>query len=202
MDVRAATEHDLEPVTDLLTDAFAADPLWGWAFPDRGDLRRWWRLHVSSALRRFPSVQVLGDFAAVAVWIPPGESELTAGEEAMVEPLLAELAGDRAPEILELLGRFEASHPHDRAHHYLSLLGTDPARRGNGYGMALLEHGLDAIDAEAMPAYLESSNPGNDSRYGRRGFRRIGGFDRPDGGMTVATMWREPGDGALPGPPA
>lgn len=193
MEVRTATERDLEPVTRLLTAAFENDPLWGWAFPDRADLESWWRFHVTSALR-FPWVRILDDLAAVAVWIPPGESELTDGEEAEVEPLVRSLAGPRADAILELLERFERSHPQDRPpHYYLSLLGTDPSRRGFGYGMALLEQCLAAIDAESMPAYLESSNPGNDPGYERRGFRRIGGFERPDGQLTVATMWRHPG---------
>jgi GNAT superfamily N-acetyltransferase len=185
-----ATEADLEPATQLLTDAFATDPVWGWAFPDRSDLADWWRFSIRSALR-FPWVRVLGDFAAAAIWIPPGESELTAQEEAEVEPMIRDLAGSRAEQLLELLGRFESSHPEGPPHYYLSLLGTDPARRGNGYGMALLEQNLAAIDAEGMPAYLESSNPANDPRYERRGFRRVGGFNRPDEELTVATMWRD-----------
>jgi hypothetical protein len=49
--------------------------------------------------------------------------------------------------------------------------------------------------AEGMPAYLESSNPANDARYERIGFRKIGAFATPDGAHTVATMWREPQDG-------
>jgi len=189
MQARIATEADLEPATELLTAAFAGDPVWGWAFPDRVDLAAWWRFNVSSALR-FPWVWVLGDFAAVAIWIPPGESELTAAEEAEVEPMIDDLARSRAAEVLDLLGRFESAHPDQPAHYYLSLLGTDPARRGHGYGMALLERNLAMIDAEGMPAYLESSNSANDARYERRGFRRVGEFHRPDGRVTVATMWR------------
>lgn len=191
MDVRIATDRDLEPLTRLLTAAFADDPVWGWAFPVRSDLEAWWRFNIRSALR-FPWTWVLGDFAAVAIWIPPGESELTEAEEAEVEPLVEALAGSRASEVMVLVERFESSHPSDRApHYYLSLLGTDPSRRGNGYGMALLEHNLELIDGERMPAYLESSNPGNDPRYERRGFHRIGGFNRPDEQLTVATMWRD-----------
>jgi hypothetical protein len=42
-----------------------------------------------------------------------------------------------------------------------------------------------------MPAYLESSNSANDSRYERQGFARLGELTRPDGRQTVTTMWRE-----------
>jgi predicted GNAT family acetyltransferase len=58
--------------------------------------------------------------------------------------------------------------------------------------MALLAENLRRIDEEGMPAYLESSNPANDARYERAGFRRTGEFTTPDDTRTVATMWREP----------
>lgn len=57
--------------------------------------------------------------------------------------------------------------------------------------MSLLAENLARIDEEGMPAYLESSNPDNDERYERVGFRRVGEFSTPDRSRTVATMWRE-----------
>ena len=58
--------------------------------------------------------------------------------------------------------------------------------------MALLAENLATIDAVAMPAYLESSNPENDPRYERLGFARVGKFQRPGGRLSCSTMWREP----------
>jgi GNAT superfamily N-acetyltransferase len=105
--------------------------------------------------------------------------------------VLERLAADRAGEILELFERFEAAHPTEREHYYLSLLGTHPDRRGSGIGMALLAENLAAIDEQHMPAYLESSNPANDARYERVGFTAVGAFETPDGRRRVTTMWRE-----------
>jgi hypothetical protein len=62
--------------------------------------------------------------------------------------------------------------------------------------MTLLEENLKLIDAEGIPAYLESSDPANNARYERLGFRQVGAFTTPDGTRTVATMWR--GVGADP----
>lgn len=56
--------------------------------------------------------------------------------------------------------------------------------------MGLLVENLQAIDAEGMPAYLESSNPANCPRYEEIGFERIGSFSTPDGSHEVAMMWR------------
>jgi GNAT superfamily N-acetyltransferase len=191
MRTRVATERDLEMVTATLTAAFSTDPLWSWAFPDDESLAVWWRFYVSSALR-YPWVWIADEGAAAAVWIPPGGVELTEEEEGRVESILAELIGPRASEVGMLLDRFERSHPHDRPpHFYLSLLGTHPDHRGKGLGMGLLAENLERIDAEGMPAYLESSNSANDHRYERLGFERIGEFTRPDEKVKVATMWRD-----------
>jgi ribosomal protein S18 acetylase RimI-like enzyme len=82
------------------------------------------------------------------------------------------------------------AHPREEPHYYLSLLGTHRARAGRGLGIALLAENLARIDGERMPAYLESSNPGNNHRYERFGFQTIGEFYPPAGNTPVTTMWR------------
>ena len=93
--------------------------------------------------------------------------------------------------MLTLLDRFDASHPRDTPHYYLSLLGTHPDHRGQGKGMGLLAANLALIDKQGFPAYLESSNRDNDHRYERLGFVKVGEFAAPGGGPTVACMWRD-----------
>ena len=56
--------------------------------------------------------------------------------------------------------------------------------------MALLAARLAQIDAEHMPAYLESSNPANVARYERLGFVQCGEFAVRDDGPEVTKMWR------------
>lgn len=188
---RIAGEGDLDRIIATLWAAFADDPLWSWAFPEHLQLEVWWRFLVESAMR-YPWVWTTGSCEAVSVWIPPGGTELTGVEEARVQQLIDRLGGARAGEVMSLLDRFDASHPRDRPHYYLSLLGTHPDQRGRGLGMSLLRANLARIDEEGMPAYLESSNPVNDRRYERVGFERVGEFTTPDGARAVAQMWREP----------
>jgi GNAT superfamily N-acetyltransferase len=184
---RPATRSDLDDITATLTAAFAGDPVWRWAFPDLADLEALWRLLLGSALR-YPWVRMFDDATAVALWIPPGGTELTAQEAAQLEEQFDE-------RIIELFGRFEHAHPDGPPHYYLSLLGTRPDQRGNGLGMALLAECLEQFDAEGVPTYLESSNPANDARYEGVGYRKVGSFSTPDGAHTLATMWREPAIG-------
>ena len=190
---RAATDRDLDAITETLTLAFADDPVWGgWAFPDRhrasAQRRAYFRLCLECALRHC-SVRVTPGCEAVASWIPPGRRELT-DDEIRLRRLAHELLGDHAGVFLRGTDLFTASHPLDRPHYYLSLLGTHVDHRGKGLGMELLQENLAAIDAEGMPAYLESTNPANLFRYERLGFVRIGAFTLPGGGPTVDTMWR------------
>jgi hypothetical protein len=72
----------------------------------------------------------------------------------------------------------------------LSLWGTHRDHAGRGLGTALIHENLARIDAEHMPAYLESTNPGNLPRYEALGFRRRDEFGPPDGPV-ITTMWRD-----------
>lgn len=188
-----ATEADAATVTEIFTLAFYEDPTWGWAFPDPErrleQHRAMWGLFVHSALP-YGWVWLADKDAASALWIPPGRPDLSEEDEAAHEPLIRELAGSRADELLELADRFQANHPAEPCY-YLSLLGTHPDHRGRGQGIGLLEGNLARIDEQGMPAYLESTNPVNDHRYEALGFAQIGEFSVPGGGPTVATMWRQ-----------
>jgi GNAT superfamily N-acetyltransferase len=192
---RQVNEAEADRVTELFTLAFYDDPTWGWAFPDPGQRmdhhRMWWGLYMHSALA-YGWVWMTKDGGAAALWIPPGEPELSDEDEARVEPLLRELLGSHADDVLALLDQFEANHPRHAPHHYLSLLGTHPDHRGRGKGMGLLAANLAQIDELGSPAYLESSNRANDHRYERLGFVQVGEFAAPSGGPTVACMWRDP----------
>jgi GNAT superfamily N-acetyltransferase len=192
--VRRATEADSPYLSELFSLAFYDDPTWSWAFPDPGarldQHRAFWGLYVHSAVP-YGSVWMSDDRAAAALWIPPGEAEMSAEDEARVEPMLREFLGSHADAVLELIDRFHANHPRDRPHQYLSLLGTHPDHRGHGKGMGLLAENLAAFDPEGLPVYLESSNRANDHRYERLGFEQIGEFAAPGGEPTVGRMWRE-----------
>lgn len=201
MELRQAQPADLEPLTRLFTEAFGADPLWRWAFPGDDGLEAMWRLYIGSALR-YPATWIAGDFAAASLWIPPGGEELTPEEEERVEPLLEGHVGPRTPDVLELLDRFDGSHPRAEPHYYLSLLGTATAHRGRGLGMALLRENLRRMDDEGVPAYLESSNPANDERYAGVGFRGVSRFTTPDDARTVTGMWRAVGGPSVAAAPA
>jgi ribosomal protein S18 acetylase RimI-like enzyme len=191
---RPATVDDVGLVTETLTLAFLHDPVWSVALarPDGATLHHaaYWQLYVEGALR-YSSVFVTDDGSAVSVWVPPDRTELSnAGEEALEQLVKATLEPAAVRAMFELWERFAANHPHDVPHAYLSLLATHPDHRGQGIGQRLLAEDLAQWDAAGVPAYLESTNPGNDHRYVRAGFRRLGGFRAVLDDAPISTMWR------------
>lgn|SRR5437667_3057619 len=194
MITRSATLDDIGVVTQTLTLAFLHDPVWSLALarPDGSTVHHaaYWQLYVEGALR-YSTVFMTEDASAVTVWIPPGGTDLSdAGEKAMGQLVTATFEPAAAQAIFDLWERFAANHPRDEPHAYLSLLASHPDHRGQGIGQRLLAEDLARWDAARVPTYLESTNPGNDHRYERAGFRRIGGFRAVLDGAPITTMWR------------
>src|ERR1039458_742104 len=191
---RAAAPDDVPAVAACLTSAFYDDPVWGlWTFPDEAsraqrlyELMRFWAL----AGVRYPWVRMTDHTEAVAIWLPPGEPEMTPEEKTAFGPLLTAVLGPRADEVHALFDCFGEHHPTDEPHYYLSLWATHHDHAGRGLGTALIYDNLAHIDGQGMPAYLESTNPANLPRYEALGFRRRAEFG-PLGGPVITTMWRE-----------
>jgi GNAT superfamily N-acetyltransferase len=195
--VRFATPEDVPAITETISLAFHDDPTWSWAFPD--DERRqeqyavWWRFLIDGAMRfEDPAVFVTEGIEAAAIWLPPGEGELSAEDDERVPGIVRGLVGDRARAFMELLEGFDAVQPADPPHYYLSLLGVHDDHRGKGIGMRLLEENIARFDREGVPTYLESSNASNNPRYESRGYGRVGAFNTPDDSATITAYWRDP----------
>ena len=193
---RAATPDDLDAMTETLVLAFTEDPIWGgWAFPDRsrsaGLRRAFFRFWLEGALRH-GAVRVTEGCEAVASWYPPEGSEYTEEEERTLASMSAALLGDGAALLLDTCALIEDERPRTPPAYYLSMLGTHDAHRGRGLGMDLLRESLARLDARGMPAYLESTNPRNNARYGTVGFVSIGSYALSGGGPRIEKMWREP----------
>ena len=191
---RIVGPDDIEVVARTIALAFTDDPVWGTAMAaDRTTIEQrlgLWRIFVAGAVR-YPWSRVVDDGAAASVWLPPGGSELDADREIELQIALADLLGETgAAEFAALVERFEANHPHDVPHAYLSLLATHPDHRARGLGIGLLAEDLRRLDELHLPAWLESTNPVNDRRYQSVGFEPVGAFRTVDDERVITTMWR------------
>lgn len=162
-----------DPVMDILALAFSNDPALRYMFPTAaGYLANFNRLATAMAGSALAAgtAWVADGGAAAALWLAPGVE----GDGEAIGALVGETVAPERLQVLaqlgEEMGRFHPEEPH----WYLSMIGVDPSRQGQGLGAALLKEGLKRCDGDGLPAYLESSSPKNVPLYERHGFAVIG----------------------------
>lgn len=188
-DVRRAAAADGDAVAEILTDGFAADPVMTWVFgADAEPARRaFFAFMVEEAL--LPLGATWTTNTCSVVWTPPDQDPWAA--EGLAERFMTELAPRLDRGQLERLMTLNATtevHPTE-PHWYLAMLATRRQAQGSGAGTRVLRQTLLQVDADGLPAYLESTNPANVPFYERHGFAGCGEIRLPDG-PTLTRMWR------------
>lgn len=190
-ELRAAGPDDLDAVVDLLTGVFLDDPLMSAiaaAAPDpRAALGHLHRVELAAhylaadpAVRADSRVDLAvdaagGDPLGVALWDAPSSTDVVGPLGPGSEPppgLDLDLLGGAWELCLADAAQCEAHRPAE-PHWYLYMVAVAPAARGRGIGGRLLGHGLRRVDAEGLPAHLESTTPGSRRLYERFGFRQV-----------------------------
>jgi ribosomal protein S18 acetylase RimI-like enzyme len=193
--VRKANRNDVTPLASTLAQAFQDDPVMRWLLP-----------HPDTPLRRLPGmfameltclylphdeVYTTRDLAGAAMWAPPGGWRTPPSSLLRAIPRLVWTLRGRTAAAVRCVAAIERMHP-EEPHWYLSVVGTEPSRRHEGIGSALLAPVLARCDRDDIGAYLESSNKDNLVFYRHLGFEVTGSIDLPDGGPQVWPMWRPP----------
>jgi ribosomal protein S18 acetylase RimI-like enzyme len=157
----------VDEVIATVVAAFIADPVERWLWPEP------WRY-----LTHFPAfVAAFGEGAtvsrldgAVAMWIAPG---VELNGEGIVAVLRDTVPAERQDDAFAVLEQMDELHPTD-PHWYLPWLAVDPPHQGTGLGGRLLDQGLARVDADHLPAFLETPNPRTVQFYERHGFSVVG----------------------------
>jgi ribosomal protein S18 acetylase RimI-like enzyme len=192
-EVRKATAADVPALGRVLARAFLDDPVAMWSCPGERRRGRLNERFFSFRLRQLlgqEQVYTTSDAAGAALWALPDRWQLRPRDALGLLPLVPTL-GWRVRRVLRGLLHIERAHPHTPPHFHLAVLGTEPARQGQGIGSALLQPVLRLCDRDHVPAYLESSKEDNIAFYSRHGFRVTDELRLPHG-PPVWPMWRSP----------
>lgn len=171
-DIRTAVPGEEEALATAVALAFDEDPVMRFIWPEPAARRENFQamaLPYAGLAVACGTAQVIGDFAAVALWLPPGRDIDGAAATTLLQRTLSPAL---LPAYLAQGARVGALHPAG-PHWYLPLIGADPARFGMGFGGALLAHGLAMPDRAGLPVFLESTNPANLGLYRRHGFQLV-----------------------------
>jgi GNAT superfamily N-acetyltransferase len=194
--VRRATPGELPALADVLTRAFADDPVTAWILPDEVDrVQRLGRFYSELFLPRmaFGRDEIYTDdrISGVAAWTPPAQGETGTLDMLRMLPGLARIFGRWLPRTLKTLSHMESQFP-EAPHWHLPFLGVVPEAQGRGIGSALMQPILDRADREGMPAYLEASTERSRALYLRHDFVVLNEMRLPGGGPPLWRMSREP----------
>ena len=209
---RVLTANDVPAAAEVFATAFMVEPGNVVFFPDPEARRRLLeptgRLVVARALRHATAygVEADGELAAVAVWDPPGARPglpppwalpTVLRRAALVAGQLRGVAGpvvEHRRELVPLaLARRRAVRIASRGPSWhLSFLATHPDHQGRGLARQLVDHVLRRCDADGLPAWLETTDPGNPPIYERLGFATVGHVEPAAWLPGLWVMRREP----------
>lgn len=182
---------------NLLGRAFAEDPLMTFWLPKAAQRHR----HVPRLMRfvvryslQYGIVETTSPENGIACWLPPGEVNFHYGALLRTGWLpipfqsgLHNYARMFDNENYTHLIRLRAC---PGMHWYLWALGVEPARQGQGIGGTLLAAGLEHVDAQGLPCYLETHNPRNLPIYRHFGFEVFEEGEVPGHGLRFWGMRR------------
>ncbi|KAF2129573.1 hypothetical protein P153DRAFT_376006 [Dothidotthia symphoricarpi CBS 119687] len=210
--VRLVTAAEYKQAAACLADAFAEDDVARY-FIDVLDREHWsaeekWALHVE-ILEYITYAHILkglvttvGDFEAVALWLPPGQNMddymtiFRSGMWRLNYRLSPEGKRRFFDEFLPLLHDTMHMTLNERENEvwYLVYLGTRTSGRGKGHARKLIEHVTKLADREGRACYLESSNVVNVPIYRKFLFeeRRTIHLQRGEKNISLDIMVREP----------
>jgi GNAT superfamily N-acetyltransferase len=133
---------------------------------------------------------------AVALWLPLDDLSETPERDhrAGIDQIPAMLGAEAFARFLHIattVGRFHKLSAPGK-HLYLSILGVEPSRQGQGLGSALIRPMLERADAAGLPCYLDTFQPRNVPLYQKHGFRITVEEVEPNSGVRGWGFLREP----------
>ena len=189
----------IERASEVLSLAFRDDPELLSFVPDPQKRQKlllsMFRVSLKHALRHGEAYAVSPAIEGVAVWLPSDAPEISfwtllrggglgllfRGGWGFLRKMQKD--DDFARRLRRELAHFD--------HWYLAVLGVDPELQGKGYASRLLKPVLARLDAEKMPAYLETSIEDYVAIYQHFGFKVIREETLPGTRLKVWAMMRK-----------
>lgn len=195
---RALTLADVEHAAQVISQAFAEDPLVSFMLPFRATrvktLAKFFRVYGEISIKNNRAFGVGEPLQGVAYWKFPGQDSLSISIKALGKflPLLFTMypiGYFRAKAVLneiEILHNKHAQEPH----FYLDNLGVLPSARGKGLSSCLIRPFLEMADSQKVIAYTDTVTRANVPLYQHFGFECVEESTIASTGMTVIALRR------------
>jgi len=171
----------IDEVSHVLARAFFDDPMVMFITPDGEKRQRhlpwFFRLATRYGQHYGENFTTPGKAEGAAVWLPPGANITSPLRMIRLGLLLAPLKFGLPTfmRFMNVTNHLEQLHKRDvpPGHWYLSVLGVDPARQGQGVGGTMIQPILERADHDRLPCYLETTKERNVTFYRKHGFEVV-----------------------------
>ena len=199
-DIVRVHEDQIDIAASVLARAFQLDPPMLYICPDPASRAR----VLPSMMKAFVTYSwMFGEplttrekIEAVALWLPLDDlsEDPERDRQAGIDQMHATLDAETLTRFMHIVSKAEQFHQQTAPgkHLYLSTLGVEPSRQGQGLGSALIRPMLERADAEGLPCYLETFQPRNVALYQRHGFKITIEEVEPNSGVRGWAFLREP----------
>jgi len=184
------SEHEL--IGDIIADGFADDPVNLWAYRGTSGMKPVFTMLARHLYLPRGYGHKVADGSGGALWLPPDQSfDMPILPTVQVAATLLKHGGFASVGNILKLDAFMKSRKPKERFHYLFAISVRAGHQGQGLGGALMRAGLARVDADRLPAYLESSKPSNVPFYRAHGFEVIEEVIPTEGCPPMWRMWRE-----------
>ena len=167
-------------------------------WPDPVRRRRYLAWYLGCAIQfglLYGEVDTTPELAGLAIWLPPGRTDITTRRAIRAGFLLTPVRIGlvqffRSKKLEDVPMAAHAEIMQQRPHLYLWGLAVDPQHQGQGTGTALLRTGLQRVDAQGMPCYLETHAEKNLAFYQKQGFEVVRSVKVPESELRFWCMLR------------
>ncbi len=199
--VVALPSNEYKRASEVLGRAFLDDPLWRATFLDADKRLELLVGMLTGAVKATAAARGVAETTpgvdAVALWLPPGRNigfwAMVRSGFALPRFTMSLPAKDRnrmMAVLRQLEERRKALMPDP--HWYLTTIGVEPERQGEGLGSTLLRSGIRRADHENTSIFLDTETSGNVAFYQHFGFEVIEETTATESGVPVWLMVRRP----------
>jgi ribosomal protein S18 acetylase RimI-like enzyme len=200
IDIVRVREDQIDVAAGVLARAFQLDPPILYVCPDPTSRARalpsMMKAFVTYAWMFGEPLTISEKPEAVALWLPLDDLRETPERDRLagVDQIPTILGADAFTRLMHIATAVDRFHQQSAPgkHLYLSFLGVEPSRQGQGLGSALIRPMLERADAEGLPCYLDTFQPRNVPLYQKHGFKITIEEVEPNSGVRGWAFLREP----------
>lgn len=190
--IKALEPSEYGLIGDIIGDSFSDDPVNRWVFNNQKGMTSYFTKSAKKLYLAKGFCHATDDNEAGSMWLPPGVKKyIPLWNSVDIAISMLSHGGINSVKNGIAIDENLAKHKPLEEHFYLFAIGARIGQQGKGYGGMLMESGLEKVDQQHKPAYLESSKESNIAFYERYGFEVIERVKPAKGCPPLWLMWRD-----------